>query len=179
MELNLQCWKWGNKRQCWFDETAFINMTVSLADNRNPNKKLLNKIAIERWSWPSRSWSFGRSGLWGLSCSYALAKSVKTSVTRFGKISQLWPFFKDFGHFWGLILIHLARNNASVHSFIRRTPIDRIADWQNGVSVNLHWKHLTLDWQKVTSPEKFGQSSLRGLRWPNGAPAYWPKKVPN
>ena len=65
-----------------------------------------------------------------------------------------------------------------------RTPIDRIVDWQNGVSVNLHWKHLTLDWPKVTSPEKFGQSSLQGSswpksRWPNGAPAYWPKKVPN
>ena len=67
---------------------------------------------------------------------------------------------------------------------VRRTPIDRIADWQNGVSVNLHWKHLTLDWPKVTSPEKFGQSSLQGSSWPksrwlNGAPAYWLKKVPN
>ena len=66
----------------------------------------------------------------------------------------------------------------------RRTPIDRITDWQNGVSVNLHWKHLTSDWLKVTSPEKFGQLSLQGSswpksRWPNGAPAYWPKKVPN
>ena len=101
-----------------------------------------------------------------------------------GQLQAAQNFLKKFGptpaSFWFIFVF----SNTHHYNFYRRTLIDRISDWQNGDSVDLHWKHLTSDWQKVTSPENFGQSSLRGSSWPklrspNGAPAYWQKKVPN
>ena len=105
--------------------------------------------------------------------------------------SSVGPWWWSSGQCVRLLSDEPSSNPAEAHNFSvkfefekRRTLIDRISDWQNGDSVNLHWKNFTSDWQKVTSPEKFGQTSLRGSSWPklrspNGAPAYWQKKVPN
>ena len=52
-------------------------------------------------------------------------------------------------------------------AFNHTTPIDQIADWQNGVLVNLHWKHLTLDWLdwKIWSIARVELTKVEMAKW--------------